>query len=186
MESLKELSSRLTPINKTDFGKDYGNLLTLLNEEVDLWEILTLSQFYEPMLRCCTFQDFQLAPTLEEFEHILGVSVKDKVAFMGLEELLDHETISNALHMNKMDQTFNLEPKGNTRGFSIKFLIEISSAFANAKNWDAFKVVLALLIYGIIIFHNIDDFIDMLAICIFLAKNPIPIFLVDVYYLSQL
>ncbi|RDX65959.1 hypothetical protein CR513_55326, partial [Mucuna pruriens] len=32
-----------------------------------------LTQFYNPLLRCFTFKDFQLAPTLEEYERLLGM-----------------------------------------------------------------------------------------------------------------
>lgn len=49
-------------------------------------------------------------------------------------------------------------------------------------NWDAFKVVLSLLIYGITRFLNIDNFIDMRDICIFLTKNLAPTLLADIYY----
>lgn len=78
--------------------------------------------------------------------------------------------------------TLNLETKGNTQGFSIKFLIEKASTFINAHNWEVFYTVLALSIYGIILFPNINDFIDMTTICILLTKNLIHILLADVNY----
>lgn len=43
IEGIKELSSRLTPINRNNFRIDYGNLLALLNAEVDPWDLLTIS-----------------------------------------------------------------------------------------------------------------------------------------------
>lgn len=39
-----------------------------------------------------------------------------------------------------------------------------------------------MLIYGIVLFSNIDDFIYYPAINIFMAKNLVPILLADVYY----
>ncbi|MCH88451.1 hypothetical protein A2U01_0009340 [Trifolium medium] len=48
----------------------------LFKIEVDTGALTTLAQFYDPPLRCSTFQDFQLAPTLEEFEKILGYNLK--------------------------------------------------------------------------------------------------------------
>lgn len=42
--------------------------------------------------------------------------------------------------------------------------------------------MIALAIYGIILFLNLDGFIDMTAINIFLTRNPIPTLLADVYY----
>lgn len=106
-----------------------------------------MAQFYDPPLRCLTFQDFQLAHTLEEFEHIVGINMKNKVTFSSIEELPKHEIIVFALHMHKRDVTPNLETKGNTQGFSIKILLKKALAFADAKNWEVCNTVLALSIY---------------------------------------
>lgn len=84
--------------------------------------------------------------------------------------------------MDKQDVITNIGPKGNTLGFFAKFLMEKASTFADAEKWDAFKLVLALLIYGIIFFPNINNFIDMSAICIFLTQNTTPTFLANIYY----
>lgn len=84
--------------------------------------------------------------------------------------------------MHKRDVTHNLETKGNTKGFLSKFLVEKASAFVDAKNWEAFNIILDLYISRIVLFPNIDDFIGMTTIFIFLTKNPIPTLLVDVYY----
>ena len=43
-------------------------------------------------------------------------------------------------------------------------------------------LLIALAIYGIVLFPNFDDFVDMTAICIFLTKNPVPTLLADVFY----
>ena len=40
--------------------------------EVSVEAIASLAQYYDQSLRCFTFGDFQLAPTIEEFEGILG------------------------------------------------------------------------------------------------------------------
>lgn len=112
--------------------------------------------------------------------------MKNKVPFYGSEELPKHEIIVDSLHMHKRDVTPNLETKGNTHGFSIKFLVEKASTFNDANNWKAFNTVLALSIYGIILFPNIDNFIDMTTIFIFLTKNPISALLDDVLYFLNL
>jgi len=49
-------------------------------------------------------------------------------------------------------------------------------------NVDAFESILALLIYGIVLFLNVDNFVDMKAIQIFLTQNPIPTLLADTYF----
>ena len=40
--------------------------------EVSAEAIASLTQYYDQPLRCFTFGDFQLVPTVEEFEEILG------------------------------------------------------------------------------------------------------------------
>lgn len=59
--SLQELVYQLHPVNKINFGEEHGNLLVLLRQEVDPLTVLTLAQFYDPLLRCFIFQDFQMS-----------------------------------------------------------------------------------------------------------------------------
>ncbi|RDY00993.1 hypothetical protein CR513_15750, partial [Mucuna pruriens] len=42
------------------------------NIRVQLVALLALFQYYDSPMRCFTFKDFQLAPTLEEYERLLG------------------------------------------------------------------------------------------------------------------
>lgn len=174
--------SQLHPVYKINFGKDYGNLLSLLNKEADPLVLLTLAQFYDSPMRCFTFQDFQIAPMLEEFEHLVGIPIKNKLPFMGFEGTLEHEVIADALHMHKKEVTANLRVKGNTKGFPLNFLIERAYTLLEAQSWEACYATIALAIYGIVLFQNFDDFVDMTVICIFLTKNPVPTFLADVFY----
>lgn len=112
----------------------------------------------------------------------MGIPVKTKLSFMGVEEALKHEVIDVALHMHKKDVTSNLETKGNTNRFSFKFLIEKSSTFINAQSWQACYVVISLAINGIVIFLNLEYFIDLTTIRIFLTKNLVSTLLDDMYY----
>jgi hypothetical protein len=155
------LVSQLHPVYKINFGKDYGNLLSLLNKEAGPLVLLTLAQFYDSPMRCFTFQDFQIAPMLEEFEHLVGIPIKNKLPFMGFEGTLEHEVIADALHMHKKEVTANLRVKGNTKGFPLNFLIERAYTLLEAQSWEACYATIALAIYGIVLFLNFDDFVDM-------------------------
>ncbi|RDX93155.1 hypothetical protein CR513_24631, partial [Mucuna pruriens] len=55
------------------FERKYENLLGLVSVEVQPTAFSTLSQYYDPPLRCFTFRDFQLAPTLEEYERLIRI-----------------------------------------------------------------------------------------------------------------
>lgn len=182
LSSIKGLISDFPQFRKNNFGAKHGNLLTILNTQVDVWDIHTLVQYYDPPLRCFTFQDFQLAPTLEEFAHIIGINIKDQVPYTGLGEFPQLSQIAPALHMNKSEVSANLETKGGIQGFSMGFLVSQATHFRSNDNWVAFNDMLALLIYCIVLFPNIDDFVDMEAIRIFMLQNPVPTLLADVYH----
>lgn len=121
-------------------------------------------------------------PTLEEVKHIMGLPMKDKYIFHGLKELLKPEVVATDLHMTKQDVMANVWPKGNTVGLTSKFLMTKVSTFADEENWDPIKVVLTLLIYGVILFPNIIDFVDIPVICVFLTQNVTPTLLAYLYY----
>ncbi|XP_050895933.1 uncharacterized protein LOC127102629 [Lathyrus oleraceus] len=182
LKSLRDLVSQTHPIYKINFGKNYGNLLSILNQQVDHTALITLAQFYDLPLRCFTFQDFQLAPTLEEFERLVRVPMKNKPLFEGIDESFPLEIIASTLHMDEKEAEANLETKGNTKGFSLSFLLERDHTLLKAESWDACYSAIALAIYGMVLFLNMDGFVDMAAICVFLNGNSVPTLLADVYY----
>ncbi|XP_050890551.1 uncharacterized protein LOC127095957 [Lathyrus oleraceus] len=53
-------------------------------------------------------------------------------------------------------------------------------AFTDSR--DAFEAIFALLTYGIVLFPNIDNFMDVNVVRMFLNGNPIPILLGDTYH----
>lgn len=149
---------------------------------MDVWEIFTLAQFYNSSLWCPTFQDFRLAPTLKELAHIMSISIKDQVPFSSLGEPPKHQLIVYALHIKKEDVIANLKFKWGTDGFSIKVLGRKSLILCKLGKLGCFQCHARMLIYGIVLFPNVDNFIDMTAIRIFLLKNPISTLLVRVYH----
>ncbi|XP_050895197.1 uncharacterized protein LOC127101795 [Lathyrus oleraceus] len=179
---LRGLGARLDLNHKDAFKEAYGNLLGILNTEVSITVVHTLVQFYDPPLSCFTFQDYQLAPTLEEYSHILGIRIKNQVPHILTKELPEYREIAEALHMGKKEIELNLKPKGGIHGFASKFLTDKAITFVEAGSWTAFNAHLALLIYGIVLFPNMEEFIDLASIRIFLTQNPIPTLLVDTYY----
>ena len=50
--------------------------------EVLVEAISSLTQYYDQSLRCFTFGDFQLAPTIEEFEGILGCPIEGRKPYL--------------------------------------------------------------------------------------------------------
>ncbi|XP_058755575.1 uncharacterized protein LOC131628772 [Vicia villosa] len=152
---LVRLSTRVTGQNLDEFRKTYGHILLMLTTRIDEWGLYTLLQFYDSELRCFTFQDYQLAPTLEEYAHILQIKVQHKD---------------------------NWKPNGGTHGFYVKFLMREAETLADKEKWKEFNALLAVMIYGLVMFPNIPNFVDLTAICLFMDQNPVPTLLADTYY----
>lgn len=165
-----------------EFQEGIWDLLGILNTKVNITIVHTLVQLYDSSLRCFTFQDYQLAPTLEAYSHILGIQIQYQVPFICTKELPKSQHLAEVLHMGKKEVELNLKPKGETHGFALKFLVDKVVTFAEAESWDAFNFVFSLIIYRIMLFPNMKDFVDLASIYLFMAKNLVPTLLVDTFY----
>lgn len=108
--------------------------------------------------------------------------LKDHSPFTCLGETLALEMIASTLYLTQREVTPDLETRGDLEGVSRKFLETKAIVMERVEDWNAFNAVLDLLIYGIVLFHNADDFVGFTTINVLLAKNPISVFLADVYY----
>ncbi|XP_050878065.1 uncharacterized protein LOC127081879 [Lathyrus oleraceus] len=111
---------------------------------------------------------------MEEYAYLLGIPVSDRVPFCGLEGILESQVITEAIHLKKFDVDANLTVKGGIIGLTSKFLMEKDFSFANVGSILAFETILALLIYGLVLFPDIENFVDVIAIRVFLVGNPTP------------
>ncbi|XP_058746333.1 uncharacterized protein LOC131619228 [Vicia villosa] len=182
LNALEGLSSLMTAFCLKSFTDDYGNILTLLETVVDTPALQTLMQFYDPEMRCFTFQDYQLAPTLEEYSIILNLKVKDEVPFIDIPKEVNFKLIAAALYLSIKEVSDNWKSNGGVSGFSLKFLVRKAKEEFEKKNWNAYNSLLAVAIYGIVMFPNVPNFVDSAAVHIFMGKNPIPTLLADTYY----
>lgn len=172
--SLLQMSQRSPLDNKVTFKKEFGRITGFLGASLlDYQEkaIHTLLQFYDPPLRCFTFPDYQLAPTLEEYSNLLDITIKHQMPFHTTMESLDSKQIAAVLCLSKSDVEANLKTKSGLRGFQLDFLIKKAHLAANKEMWDVFNVLLACCIYGIVLFPNVVNFIDMNAIRIFCSEE---------------
>ncbi|XP_058725979.1 uncharacterized protein LOC131597290 [Vicia villosa] len=64
----------------------------------------------------------------------------------------------------------------------MEFLVKRGCEAAEAKEWDTFRAILALSIYGIVLFSDVPNSVDMNAIHMFILQNPVPTLLGDVYH----
>ena len=97
MKELRKLSSFV--LDPLDFKQCHGKLLSVLSIDVVERLLSVLVQLYDPLYRCFTFPIYQLVPTLEEYGHLLGIPVSNKLSFSGLEEIPRSHLIAEALHL---------------------------------------------------------------------------------------
>ncbi|XP_058777115.1 uncharacterized protein LOC131651469 [Vicia villosa] len=164
------------------FSDSLNTLISLVRTNVDEVLLNTMVQFYDPLLHCFTYRDFQLVPSLEEFSYLLGLPVLNKIPYTGKEEEPKLEVIAAALHLPRSEIEKVWISKKEYSGLPLDFLYEKAEILAKASSMDALEAVLSLLIYGQVLFFHYDKIVDVAAINIFLSKNPVPTLLGDLLH----
>ncbi|KAI5383846.1 hypothetical protein KIW84_070998 [Lathyrus oleraceus] len=154
LTSLIELGSFVTDDRLKSFVGRYGDILTVLKTVVDPVPLQTLLQFYDPELRCFTFQDYQLAPTLEEYSILLGIPIQHQTPFLDVPKEVDFRLIARALRL------------------SVEEVGELGSFSCTACHHDLWDCPIS----------QYAKFVDHAAISIFIGRNPVPTLLADTYY----
>ncbi|XP_058777154.1 uncharacterized protein LOC131651509 [Vicia villosa] len=119
---------------------------------------------------------------MEEFSDKLGLPIRNHIPFTGLEDTPKLEVIATALYIKKSKIEGHWESRSGVKGFLAKFLVGKARMFLKAMSYQAFEDILALLIYGLVLFLNPDQFIDVHAVKIFLTHNPVPNLLGDILH----
>ncbi|XP_050886319.1 uncharacterized protein LOC127091673 [Lathyrus oleraceus] len=181
----------LTNIHRDTFTLKYGKILHLLSVPVQKDAITALAQFYDPPLRSFLFRDFQLAPTLEEFGRILDSPKQKKGPYKGLGQIPKPKELAEVLDIPVKDLTPNIKIWGKVQGIPQEYLEKTAQSFAEAQKWEAHDTIMALLIFGLVLFPNMEKLIDAAAISVFWAvkvknEDPVPALLADVYHTLHL
>ncbi|KAL5131505.1 hypothetical protein HKD37_12G034391 [Glycine soja] len=173
--SIKELGRLMGPLQMQAFRKAYRKILDLTIAEISTEAIASLTQYYDQPLRCFMFGDFQLVPTIEEFEEILGCPLGGRKPYLFSGFLASLRKIAivvkdSARGLDRVKQTQN----------------GIARDMANQEEWVPFMDVLALLIFGVVLFPNVDGLVDLAAIDAFLAyhhskESPVVAVLADLF-----
>jgi len=186
LTGLRELGKKLKTIQRDAFRKKFGNLLGLLEVEVQVPVLTALAQYYDPPLRCFTFSNFQLVPTIEEFEQILDLPLEGKVPYKHLEQNASVPVLARLMKIHPAELEGRIVSRKGAKGFPQKFLEAYLRQLADKKNWETFMDVLAMVIYGVLLFPNIEYFVDYAAVDVFVAsktrsENPVTAILADVF-----
>ncbi|KAH1205768.1 hypothetical protein GmHk_16G046394 [Glycine max] len=184
--NIKELGQLMGPLQMQAFRKAYGKILDLTIAEISTEAIASLTQYYDQPLRCFTFGDFQLVPTVEEFEEILGCPLggRKPYLFSGFLPSLSKIAVvvrDSARGLDRVKQTQN-----GIVGLPRKYLEGKARDMENKEEWVLFMDTLALLIFGVVLFPNVDGLVDLAAIDAFLAyhhskESPVVAVLADLF-----
>lgn len=188
-DSLRSLWGKLPSFYQDRLELNYEKIVHLLCVPVQIEAITCLAQFYDPPLCCFTFQDFQLAPTIEEFSQILRSSKVTKGSYKGISKVAKISELSTLLGIPNLATYYKTDIE--VHGFNISHLEKIAQGMVGLKRWDNLVDLLALLIFGLVLFPNLDGFIDDASISVFwatkvLEEDYVPALLGDVYYTLEL
>ncbi|KAI5420302.1 hypothetical protein KIW84_044182 [Lathyrus oleraceus] len=181
---LRDMIALITPDHVGMFREMYGGILKMVFRltDRDRSAIHTLLQFYDPSLRCFMFPDYLLGPLMEDYTGILDIQIRNQVPFYATKEEPDIGGISRALYLSPEMIKGGLKEKGKFPGFHLSFLKVKATEHAELGNWKAVCALIAVGIYGIILFPNQKNFVDINVVRLFVMRNPIPTLVGDVYY----
>ncbi|KAH1265161.1 hypothetical protein GmHk_01G000919 [Glycine max] len=169
--SIKELGRLMEPLQMQAFRKTYGKILDLTIAEVSIEAIASLTQYYDQPLRCFTFGDFQLVPTIEEFEEILGCPLGGRKPYLFFGCLPFLSRIATVVRDSARGLDCVKQTRNGIAGLPRKYLEDKARDMANQEDWVPFMDVLAFLIFGVVLFPNVDGLVDLAAIDAFLAYH---------------
>ncbi|KAH1198092.1 hypothetical protein GmHk_18G051725 [Glycine max] len=180
--SLKELGQLMGQLQRQAFRKAYD--LAML--EVSTEAIASLAQYYDQPLRCFTFGDFQLSPMVEEFEEILGCPLGGRKPYLFTGFYPSLARISKIVQISAQELDHRKQVENEVVGILRKYLEAKARILAGKGEWAPFIDILALLIFGGVLFPNVDGLVDLAAIDAFLAyhnhkESPVVAMLADLY-----
>lgn len=85
----------------------------------------------------------------------------------------------------------NVKVWGNVQGIPQEYLEKTAQILARAQKWEAYNTIMALLIFGLVLFPNVEKMVDVVAISVFWAvkvkdEDLVPALLEDVYHTLHL
>ncbi|KAI5411203.1 hypothetical protein KIW84_056367 [Lathyrus oleraceus] len=103
-------------------------------------------------------------------------------SLLGRSKGVDFRLIARALRLSVEEVSKSWKSSGDVVGLPLKFLLRVAREEADKGSWEAFHAHLAVMIYGIVLFPSMPNFVDYAAVSIFIGGNPVPTLLADTYY----
>ncbi|KAL5154014.1 hypothetical protein HKD37_19G053471 [Glycine soja] len=176
----------LASLTRKRVGCDSWRLHWECFSEVFTEAVVSLTQYYDQPLRCFTFGDFQIVPIVEEFEEILGCPLGGRKSYLFSGFLPSLSKIAAVVRDSARELDHIKQTRNGVVGLPHKYLEGKARDMANQEEWVSFTDVLALLIFGVVLFPNVDGLVDLAAIDTFLAyhhskESPVVAILADLF-----
>ncbi|KAL5177200.1 RNA-binding protein 12B [Glycine soja] len=171
MIPLETIKRDMTTLGRQAFRKAYGKIWDLAMIEVSTEAIASLAQYYDQPLRCFTFGDFQLSPMVEEFEEILGCPLGGRKPYLFTGFYPSLARISKIVQISAQELDHRKQVENGVVGIPRKYLEVKARILADKGEWIPFIDILTLLIFGGVLFPNVDGLVDLAAIDAFLAYH---------------
>ncbi|KAL5170395.1 hypothetical protein HKD37_11G032111 [Glycine soja] len=167
-------------LRRQAFRKAYDKIWDLAMVEVSTEAIASLAQYYDQLLRCFTFGDFQLSTMVEEFEEILGCPLGGRKPYLFSGFYPSLTRISKIVQISAQESGRQKQVENGVVGIPRKCLEAKARILAGKSEWALFMDILALL------FPNVDGLVDLAMIDVFLAyhdhkESPVVAMLADLY-----
>jgi len=112
--------------------------------------------------------------------------MEGKIPYRYFEQHSCIPTLAEILKIHPKELQSKLVERKNTKGFPQKFLENYLYRLAEKEDWGTFMDVLALTLYGIMLFPNLEGFVNYVAINVFVAmktrsENPVTTILAYIY-----
>ena len=161
---------KLSSHDQITFQKQYGDLSHLLKIRVQHACFQAMIGFWDPEYRCFTFDTVDMTPTIEEYESLLNCPKSEKVYFY---TPIEH-ALSNFAWITQIDCQLaksHATKRGNSQGW---FWNELEAIFKRRLHDESNEIrlrILALGIYGLVLFPSAEGMIDFEAVNVF--KNVV-------------
>ncbi|XP_057452105.1 uncharacterized protein LOC130743906 [Lotus japonicus] len=187
--SLQEIAKLMPQEHQKSFNRKYGRLLDLLSIRVEESALTALTHYWNSSLRCFEFPTFDITPTIEEYACILDIPMNEGDAYyfpmdQPPSESKVREQFKGLLGLSEKQS--RMSGHTGSRGLNRACMEDRMASLAQHNEWEGFSKILALEIYGLVLFPSATDIIDLAAMDVFYsvedkARNPVPTVLAETF-----
>uniref|UniRef100_A0A9I9E4T7 DUF7745 domain-containing protein n=1 Tax=Cucumis melo TaxID=3656 RepID=A0A9I9E4T7_CUCME len=156
------------PEHRVEFTKAYGSIGDLLYTTINTSTLQALSNFWDPMLKCFTFNTVNLTPTIEEYQALISLPVdRGNKPYINDRKLTLQGSLSKFMgdiHASEIKK--QMKTKEGRNCIPINYLINLAHGCLSGKKGLS---LIALCIYGTIIFLELKDMLKKRLLRFFLG-----------------